>query len=131
MPTLVYQATVETVNKSETYIGLSAPPFKLRFEGHKGSFKHQERKKETTLSKYIWELKDESIPFTLSWKIMARAQPFSQVTGICQLCTREKYFICFKPGLCNLNSRNELLGSCRHKITNLLTKTSKKTNPGG
>ena len=82
-PALIYQATVETVHKSETYIGLSAPPFKLRFGGHKSSFKHEARKKETTLSKYIWELKEESIPYTLSWKIMARAQPFSQVTGIC------------------------------------------------
>ena len=129
-PALIYQATVEAANKKETYIGLSAPPFKTRYGGHKGSFKHEKRKKETTLSKYIWELKDENIPYTLSWKIMARAQPFSQVTGICQLCTREKYFICFKSDLCSLNSRNELLSSCRHKITNLLTKTSKKTAPG-
>ena len=129
-PKLIYQATVETLNKKETYIGLSAPPFKTRFGGHKGTFKHEKRKKETTLSKYIWELKSENIPYTLSWKIMARAQPFSQVSGICQLCTREKFFICFKPGLCTLNSRNELLSSCRHKITNLLTKTNKKVTPG-
>ena len=100
---------------------------KARFGGHKSSFKYESRRKETTLSKYIWELKKENVPYTISWKILARAQPFSPVTGVCQLCTREKFLIAFKSELCTLNSRNELLNSCRHKQTNLLAKTKKKT----
>ena len=36
----------------------------------------RKRKKETTISKYIWELKGENIPYTLNWKIRATAQPF-------------------------------------------------------
>ena len=83
------------------------------------------------MSKYVWELKDHNVPFTLSWKVMARAQPFSNVTEICQLCTREKLFIAYKPALCTLNATNELLSSCRHKITNLLVKRVRnKLNPG-
>ena len=119
-PTLIYQATVETDTSKETYVGLSAPPFKNRFYGHKGSFTHEERRKETTLSKHIWELKDRNSPFTLSWKIVSRAQPFCQVTGLCQLCTREKFIIGFKSEICSLNTRHELLNSCRHKKSVLL-----------
>ena len=87
---LVYQATVETENTSETYVGLTANTFKARFGGHKSSFKHLNKKKETTLSKHIWDLKEKDEPYTLSWKILSKAQPFSQVTGLCQLYTREK-----------------------------------------
>ena len=82
--------------------------FKARYSGHKSSFKKKTRQKETTLSKYIWNLKEKNETFNISWKILAKAQPFSQVTGLCQLCTREKYFIVFKPELGTLNSRNEL-----------------------
>ena len=65
---LIYQATVETANKTETYLGLTANTFKVRFSGHKSSFKKQARKKETTLSKYIWELKEKNENYNISWK---------------------------------------------------------------
>ena len=35
---------METVIKTDTYIGLSAPPFKNRYGGHKGTFKHTKTK---------------------------------------------------------------------------------------
>ena len=127
MESVIYQATVKTDLKTETYVGLTANSFKARWHGHKGSFKFENRKKETTLSKYIWECKTDKIPYTISWKILARAQPFSPVSGVCQLCTREKFFIAYKSEICSLNSRNEILNSCRHKQTCLLSKTKKKT----
>ena len=132
LPNLFIKSRWKQLTRKKHISASVPPPFKTRFGGHKGTFKHEKRNKETTLtlSKYIWELIGENIPYTLSWKIMASPQPFSQVTGIRQLCKREKFFICFKPGLCTLNSRNELLSSCRHKITNLLTKTNKKVTPG-
>ena len=76
-----------------------------------------------------FKLKDSNIDYTFSWKMFAKTQHFTQVTGLCQLCTREKFFIIFKPDLCTLNSRNKLLSSCRHKCTNLLimqNRTKKK-----
>ena len=45
----------------ETYTGLSEPPWKRRKYGHNTDFKHKRigtSKKGTTLSKYIWTLKD-------------------------------------------------------------------------
>ena len=112
---VIYQAIVETATEKETYIGLTANTFKSRFGGHKSSFTHKKRKNETSLSKHIWNLKEAKENFTLSWNILSKAQPYSNITGVCQLCTREKYFIIFKPEFGTLNSRNELLSSCRHK----------------
>ena len=45
----------------ETYTGLSEPPWKERKYGHNSDFRHKKKgtsKKGTTLSKYIWTLKD-------------------------------------------------------------------------
>ena len=125
-PSLIYQALVETPSGNETYIGLTANTFKARYSGHKSSFTNQSRRNETTLSKYIWDLKEKNENYTISWKVISRAQPFSQVTGVCQLCTCEKYLIVFKPDLGSLNSRHELLCSCRHKQANLLITQNKK-----
>ena len=39
---VVYQATVEAENSSETYVGLTANTFKARFGGRKSSFKKEQ-----------------------------------------------------------------------------------------
>ena len=49
------------------------------------------------LSSHIWELKNKNIDFQVTWTILDRAKPFSPVTQICNLCTKEKYFIIFEP----------------------------------
>ena len=101
------------------------PPY-----GHKGSFIHEKKKNETSLSGYIWDLKSENKPYTITWDIISRAQPFNQVTGLCELCTREKFIIAYKSEICTLNKRNELLNSCRHKQSKLLLRPRRKLNPG-
>ena len=62
---IIYQATVTRADtqQQETYIGLSEPTFKLRFANHISSFKHQQKAKATTLSSYIWDLKNENINY--------------------------------------------------------------------
>ena len=32
----------------------------------------------------------------------------------CNLCTLEKYYIIYHPNMCTLNSRSELISTCRH-----------------
>ena len=78
---------------------------------------------ETCLSQHIWNLKKENIDFEISWKILDRAQPFSPVSGICALCTLEKYYIIFKPELATINQRDEMNSHCLHKAPKLLDKT--------
>ena len=68
-PNVIYGATVKILDifgdpidlTKETYTGLSEPPWKQRKYGHNSDFKHKKKgtsNKGTTLSKYIWTLKD-------------------------------------------------------------------------
>ena len=133
-PNIIYQATVtqlppplpNTQNDNpniHTYVGL-ATHFKDRYANHTKSFKHRKYGKETKLSRKIWQLKDEGKKeeedFEIKWKILARAQPFSPITGVCGLCTQEKWYILFKPDLATLNKREEIFGHCFHKEPALL-----------
>ena len=125
---VVYQATIRRGDgKTDTYIGLTATSFKDRWRNHKSNFRTRNPKNATALSKYIWTLEDQNIQFDVSWKIVSKAKPFNHVTGVCQLCLREKYFIIFKPEMASLNSRNEIAGPCLHKHSNLLKKSKSKS----
>ena len=56
---LIYQATVKTEGgEANNYMGLTANSFKKRYSSHLFNFNHLESNG-TTLSAYIWQLKDE------------------------------------------------------------------------
>ena len=123
---VIYQATVTTQQnppQTETYVGMTSREFKKRAQEHTTSMTKIEYKTSTTLSQHIWNLKEQNVNFTLTWKIMDRAQPFSPISGVCNLCTLEKYYILFKPGIGTLNKREELFNYCIHKKRLLLDKT--------
>ena len=137
---LVYQATVTTINppqnqtppcsppsqsqpETHTYIGLTSNTFKTRIANHKKSFNHRKYGKETTLSQKIWELKDAGQNYEIKWKRLENAEPFSPITGVCSLCTLEKWYILFNPELASLNKRNEINNHCFHKVPKLLDNT--------
>jgi hypothetical protein len=123
---IVYQATVTPTNppaEAQTYVCLTANTFKQRLGNHKKSFNHRRYRTDTTLSDYIWELKDDGIEYDLKWKIIDKARPFSPVTGICALCTLEKFYIIFKPELATINKKEEINNYCLHKTHVLLDKT--------
>ena len=111
---IVYRAQVTSASKTETYVGLTATEFKARFRNHQVSFNNETRKNDTELSKHIWQLKSKEQRFTIKWKILAKAKPYSNLTKRCNLCTAEKHFIITKPELATLNKRNELISTCRH-----------------
>lgn len=121
-PCIIYQATVkqEDNNKQETYIGLTETTFKARYNNHTNSFRDQNKRHSTTLSQYIWTLKDKDIPYSIQWKIIDKGNPFSTSSNCCNLCLKEKYYIICKPQLATLNSRNELNSLCRHRRKHLL-----------
>ena len=113
---VIYQATVTSLNnRTETYVGLTATNFKARWRNHQTSFNNGKSKNSTELSKYIWALKSKNERYTIGWKILERAKPYTNLTGKCQLCTAEKHFIITKPELATLNKRNELVSACRHR----------------
>ena len=76
--------------------------------------KDKRKKNATHLSRYIWTLNEKNIGYDLKWRILARANSYSNTNKRCNLCIAEKYFIICKPQLCSLSSRNELVNTCRH-----------------
>ena len=119
---VIYQATVtrqDTLRK-ETYIGLTEGDFKTRFTNHKCDFNNAHRRNTTTLSRYIWSLKDKNILYSVQWKIVSKSSSYSNSSKSCNLCLTEKYFIIFQPEMSSLNHRNELASTCLHRKNYLL-----------
>ena len=120
---LVYRATITSTNAVETYVGLTANVFKDRYGVHKSNFEHRDQRGTTTLSDYIWKLKDKGEDFSVKWDVVTRAKPFSPVSKRCNLCIEEKFQILFNPDQASLNSRLELFAPCRHKSARYLVKS--------
>ena len=112
---VIYEAKVKTPNEEKTYIGLTATSFKARYTNHKASFNNRAKSNQTELSKHTWKLKDDGSPYTLTWTIKKRAQPYSPRTKRCNLCLWEKFFIITADKNTTLNTRTELTSTCRHK----------------
>ena len=69
---VIYRATVTSSIEIErlTYVGLTAGEFKERWSKHKTSFKNQNYKNSTTLSTYIWKLKDQNVAHQVKFEIV-------------------------------------------------------------
>ena len=107
--------TRRDTRRTRTYTGLTAATFKKRWDGHTNSFRNRTYQHASTLSKHVWYLKDQAIPSTITWAVLARASDYNTTTGMCRLCLMEKYFIMFHPKTATLNSRQEIFSSCRHR----------------
>jgi hypothetical protein len=113
---VIYQATVKASDKrpTQTHVGQTENEFKTRYTNHKASFNNYAKRNSTELSKYIWNLKNNNISYSIRWKILKRAKSYSNASKRCNLCIREKYFIICKPDIATLNRRNELVSTCGH-----------------
>ena len=116
--------------KVETYVRVSAAPWKDRYGTYKSSFTNANKKDETKLSTHIWELKARGSTFDVKWKVLDRGALFTPVTGRCNLCTKEKFYILRKPEMASLNSRQEVGNHCRHIAMSLLSNVGKVKVPG-
>ena len=118
---LIYQTEVTALGKEqESYVGLCNTTFKLRYANHKQSFTKIGKRNAPTLSKYVWDLNDRDVPYSIKWRTVARASSYSQSSGTCKLCLLEKYVIMFRPSISSLNSRKEFFSSCQHRASLLL-----------
>ena len=116
----MYQATVTTRDRKETYIGLTATQFKARYSNHLKSFRHEKRRNDTELSNHLWQLKEANKEFDITWKILAKAKPYINRTKRCNLCTTDKFFLICRPHMATLNKHNELVSACRHQCKFIL-----------
>ena len=123
---LIYQATVTTQEDppvEEHYVGQTSTTFKERLANHNSNMNHEEQEGATALSSYIWKLKRKNIPYVVKYKLLDRANTYSPVSKICNLCTCERYYINFHPQIATINKKNEINGFCRHKHKLLLDNT--------
>ena len=117
---VIYEATTAETPPHK-YVG-STENFKARYSGHKSSFKDQNLKNSTALSKHVWEKGLGTEP-ELKWKVIAEAPAYQLGQRTCQLCCTEKLII--MKNFSNpqyLNQRSELAQKCRHKAKLRLNK---------
>ena len=115
---VVYQAAITTkdiAHQTKNYIGVTAGPFKERFNNHKKSINNYSYRKETELSKYAWELKEQDIQFDIKRSVIKRVPAFSAGKKSCELRLEEKLLILKSKREQTLNKRSELFAKCHHK----------------
>ena len=113
---VVYRATVTASNKPERkYFGITEGTFKTRYNAHVHSFRAEECKKATELSKYVWDLKAEGLDHNIKWSIVQKAAPYRCGTRRCDICLSEKAVIASASPLTMLNKRAEIISTCRHR----------------
>ena len=110
----------------QTYTGLASTEWKKRLAVHKSSIRHRAKPgaksaNSTELSNHTWDLTDKKIDYTISWKIIDRAQPFNPTAKMCRLCLTEKYHLMYNEKGATLNNRSEFYSACRHKKGKLIS----------
>ena len=101
---VVYSAVVSHTDRrerhvSKTYIGVTEPEFKKRYNVHVHTFNNRGTPNDTSLSKYIWNLKDKgNTGFQIKWSILQRAPGYNKTSKTCGLCFTEHLLKNCKPG---------------------------------
>jgi len=114
---VVYKAVATTVaNPDKTYIGVTEGPWKHRHSVHKTSFKYRDYTASTSLTDYVWKIKDEEVEMPqIKWTIEKTRQAYNNVSKRCILCLQEKLDIIEYNDQENLlNKRSELANRCVH-----------------
>ena len=96
-------------------IGSTETEFKLRFNNHKKSFKHNNYKSETTLSKYIWDNNLNPSP-NIKWEFLKHCNVYKAGDKSCDLCLTEKHIIVknlHRKAL--INKRTDVGKKCPHR----------------
>ena len=123
MKDLIYKAEVTAENtEMKNYIGLTATTFKVRHSNHKTSANNPHSKQSTTLSTYIWKLKNEQKNPRTKFSMLKQSKSFTPEIGKCHLCITEKMEILKFDSKKLLNARSEMMSKCRHKAKFTLEK---------
>ena len=103
----------------ESYVGLTERSFKDRLTKHRTSI-NREGYHRNSFSNHIWDLKRRQKNFELTWRILAKAQPYSPAKKYCNLCIKEISYIMYRKDLASLNKKNEFFGFCLHRSKYIL-----------
>ena len=128
---IVYKATISAPNKpTKFYYGLTERKFKDRYNNHTLSFRSEDYRKDTELSKYVWTLKELGIEPKIKWEIIRKAARYKCGSRRCDLCLTEKMVIASANPHTTLNKRSELVSTCRHQAKFRWSKVTRLTRPG-
>ena len=97
------------------YVGAAATTFKARWYNHKSTLSNKEKQHSTALSTFVWQAKDLGMEPDITYKVLAKAPPYSAKSGRCSLCLQEKVHILLADPQTSLNRRREIAGKCRHR----------------
>ena len=99
------------------YVGSMQGPFKQRYNNHKNSFTHEIYRHKTSLSNYVWEVKNKfGIDPILKWEIMKRCSKYTAGDRYCKLCMEEKLIIVtYNRPKELVNQRSEVFNICRYR----------------
>ena len=113
---IVYKSIASATSfYNNVYLGAAQREFKKWFHNHNSSFKSKSERNDTTLAKYLLDLKlKHSMTATSKWHILHSLARYSNITK-CRLCFQEifKIFSYRKPDEL-INKRSELVSKCRH-----------------
>ena len=79
---VLYKCIASTsINPDKTYLGTPTGVFEKRYNNHTKSFRHKRYSNETTLSKYIWEIKQKynKMP-SLKWSLVKSVSSYSSTS---------------------------------------------------
>ena len=113
---VVYKCYVTRPLPKKVYLGPPEGEWKNRFCNHKLSFKHKRYSNKTTLSSYLWHLKNilSETP-NLKWSVLRCVPPHLNISKKCLLCLYEKLRIAtYQNQKELLNKTSELLCKCNH-----------------
>jgi len=88
--------------------------FKTRYYNYMQTFRDQDKRYATKLSKAVWDLKDRNIQFRIKWSIADKAPAYKSGSSKCNLCLTEKLAILKSTNFC-FNKRSEIIAKCRHR----------------
>ena len=93
---ILYKCQATTPNfPKKVYIGLTEKEFKTRYTSHKQSINNKKYAHSTTLSSYVWDMKEKhKITPSLKWSILRQVKSYSNTSKQCPLCLI--YVICCK-----------------------------------
>ena len=115
-PKEIYHADVtnEANNDQKFCFDLAETTFKERYNNHKRDVKHIEYQYKTALTKYIWNVQNNSIKYNSHWKVVDNVYGNANL-AMCKLCLTEK--LCIINHINDnkiLNKKSELINKCRY-----------------
>ena len=119
---VIYSSEVTSNTGVRGYFGSCSTTFKARYRNHVSDSNLPHRREATTLSAHKWNLKDNNINFTQTWRFEAHARSYTPELGYCNLCLTEKYLLNRDLKAKNLvNKRKEVFRKCPHRTSYLLS----------